>query len=101
MYFSTCNNSMKRVVIVYSRVLCIVLYDVNASMVKDRKVSVDQASCGTGKKQEDVWGENQWFRIRYHGRSQILFQVTGLGTRILAMMMGGIKTTYVSSNYDH
>ena len=66
----------------YCVFLCTVLYDINPSTDKERTVSVDQVSCGTGKKQEGVQGENQWFRIRSHGRNQSLLQVTGLSQDI-------------------
>lgn len=56
LYIYICLNAVivQRRLLLYSYILCILLYDVNPSMVMDRKVITDQASHGTGKKQEDV-----------------------------------------------
>lgn len=92
-HFSKFSKSTKRVVIVYSCVSCTVLYDINPSMVKDRKVSTDHVSHGTGKKQADVWVGHWWFRRPYPGRNQKSLPSHRSGNRKLAMMVRDTKTT--------
>ena len=84
----------------YCVFLCIVLYAVNPSTDKERRVSADQVSCGTGKKQEGVQGRISGSEsglmagIKVSSKSQVYH-------RILATVLGGIKVTYISSNSDH
>ena len=97
-YFSKCNKSTKRVVIVYSCVLSFmistqvqtrreqsVLIRWAVGLERSRKVSRGRIS---GSESGLMAG------IKVSSKSQVCH-------RILAMMMKGIKITYISSNSDH
>ena len=97
-YFSKCNNSTKRVVIVFS---CELSFMMSTQIQTKREESVLIR-----------WAVGQE-RSRKVSRGRISGSESGLmaGTkvssksqvyhRILAMMMGGIKITYISSSSDH